>query len=148
MISHMRTTLGRAIKQGLLGVLTLMAVLLMGFGSTPLELHDVHTVDCPDTAEFDNLFASGSTLEVRCLFVEGTVLNTSKRTLVNADVFGRMYDANGNDIMPERTRLGAIEEVPPGETPFAIRISVPIANPLPLSLEQFKASGFAGKVRR
>lgn len=148
MMSFIKTEAAVHLKRSLLGVMAVLMVFLLGFGATPLELRDVHTVDCPDTAEYDNLFSSGSTMEARCLFIEGTVFNGSKRTLVNADVFGRIYDANGNDVMPERTRLGAIEAVPPGESPFAIRISVPVTNPLPLALEQFKASGFAGQVRR
>lgn len=136
------------LKRGLIMALAMVTLLLMGFGAAPLSLKDLHTVECPETAEYDNLFTSGSSMEAKCFFIEGTVVNGSQRTLVNADVFGRIYDANGNDVMPERTRLGAIEEVPPGETPFAIRISVPVTNPLPLELAQFKASGFAGRVRR
>ena len=126
-----------------------LAVLLMGFGAVPLQLKDLHITPCPDTPEYTNLVTSnGNPIPARCLFIEGTVVNRSKNTLVNADVFGRLYDANGNEVLPERTRLGAIEEVPPGESPFSIRISVPVTSPLPLTLEQFKASGFGGTVRR
>jgi hypothetical protein len=126
-----------------------LAVLLMGFGAIPLQLKDLHVTPCPDTPEYTNLVTSnGNPIPARCLFVEGTVVNRSKNTLLNADVFGRLYDANGNEVLPERTRLGAIAEVPPGESPFSIRISVPVTSPLPLTLEQFKASGFSGTVRR
>ena len=127
----------------------LTALLLMGFGGkVQLDLTDVHTTPCPDEPEYTNLFTSGSSMSARCFFIEGTVINPTKTELYNADVFGRIYDANGNDVLPERTRLGAIEAVPTGESPFSIRISVPTTNPLPLSLEQFKASGFRGRVRR
>lgn len=126
-----------------------LALLLMGFGGkVQLDLADVHTTPCPDAPEYSNLFTSGSSMEAQCLFIEGTVNNPTDSLLYNADVFGRVYDANGNDVLPERTRLGAIEQVPSGESPFSIRISVPTTNPLPLSLEQFKASGFRGRVRR
>lgn len=50
--------------------------------------------------------------------------------------------------MQNRTRLGAIEEVPPGLGTFELRISVPASQPTPLKLEQFKAAGFTGIVRR
>jgi len=44
--------------------------------------------------------------------------------------------------------LGAIAEIPPGKSNFEITISVPAEMSEPLSLKQFKASGFTGKVRR
>ncbi len=136
-------------KQLLLGGCLGLAFLLMGFGAIPLQLKDLRITPCPDTPEYSNLVTSNANpMAARCLFIEGTVVNPSKTTLLNADVFGRLYDANGNDVLPERTRLGAIEEVPPGESPFSIRISVPVTTPLPLTMEQFKAKGFAGKVRR
>jgi hypothetical protein len=50
--------------------------------------------------------------------------------------------------MQNRNRLGAIEEVPPGESNFSIRISVAANQPEPLKLKQFRASGFSGQVRR
>lgn len=126
-----------------------LAILLMGFGGVRLKLKDLKTVPCPDEPQYSNLLTSGSaTTRANCFFIEGTVVNTSGSDVYNADVFGRIYDANGNDVLPERTRLGAIDEVTEGESPFQIRISVPETNPLPLSLEQFKASGFRGKVRR
>ncbi|ABC99750.1 hypothetical protein ACVW0Q_000716 [Thermostichus sp. MS-CIW-21] len=126
-----------------------LAALLLGFGAIPLQLKDLHLTPCPDTPEYTNLVTSnGNPIPARCLFIEGTVVNRSRNTVLNADVFGRLYDANGNEVLPERTRLGAIEEVPPGESPFSIRISVPVTSPLPLTMEQFKASGFSGTVRR
>ena len=65
----------------------------------------------------------------------------------SADVFGRIYDANGEPVLQNRTRVGSISEIPPGVSDFAIRISVAAEQPTPLKLEQFKASGFVGKVR-
>jgi hypothetical protein len=117
-----------------------LAALLLGFGAIPLQLKDLHLTPCPDTPEYTNLVTSnGNPIPARCLFIEGTVVNRSRNTVLNADVFGRLYDANGNEVLPERT---------PGESPFSIRISVPVTSPLPLTMEQFKASGFSGTVRR
>jgi len=136
-------------KLGLALCCMVLSLLLSAYGRIPLELKDVHTIACPDTEEFSNITVTGAASTIaQCFFVEGTVVNRSKQTLYNADVFGRIYDANGNDILPERGRLGAIEEVPPGESTFAIRITVPPTNALPLTLEQFKAAGFAGTIRR
>ena len=58
------------------------------------------------------------------------------------------YYVKDNSVMKNRFRLGGIEYVPVGESNFSFRISVPSVQPAPLRLEQFKASGFASKVRR
>ena len=83
-----------------------------------------------------------------CYIVTGVTNNTSGKTVFDGDIFGRIYDANGNSVMENRTRLGAIEEIPPGTSEFELRISVPANQPEPLKLEQFKAAGFTGSVRR
>ena len=129
---------------------TAIAICLFGFGGkVQMELSDLHTVDCPDTPEYQNLPMSGaSSAAVQCFLIEGTVDNPTDRLVYNADVFGRIYDDSGNDVWPERTRLGAIEEVPPGKSTFSIQIGVPANNPLPLQLKQFKAKGFRGMVNR
>lgn len=122
---------------------------LAGFWSHPPATEGFAPHPLSGYPEYTNLVTSnGNPIPARCLFIEGTVVNRSRNTVLNADVFGRLYDANGNEVLPERTRLGAIEEVPPGESPFSIRISVPVTSPLPLTMEQFKASGFSGTVRR
>jgi hypothetical protein len=66
--------------------------------------------------------------------------------VVDADIFGRIYDANNNPVMQNRNRLGAIPEVPMGVSEFELRISVPANLQPPLKLEKFKAVGFSGKV--
>jgi hypothetical protein len=66
----------------------------------------------------------------------------------DADIYGRIYDADRNPVIENRTRLGSVDEIPPGTSNFEIRISVPTNMPTPLQLEQFKASGFSAKVRR
>ena len=91
--------------------------------------------------------SSGDLRPVNCFLVKGKAKNTSGKTVVDADVFGRIYDANGNSTMENRGRIGTILEVPPGVSDFEIRIDVAANQPTPLTLKQFKASGFAGKVR-
>ncbi len=71
----------------------------------------------------------------------------TSKTVYDADIFGRIYDANNNTVMQNRTRVGSISEVPPGESTFEMRITVPANQPTPLKLKQFKASGFTSKVR-
>ena len=87
-------------------------------------------------------------MTANCFIVTGKAENSSGKPVYNADIFGRIYDANNDSVMQNRTRLGSIEEVPPGVSDFALRISVPANQPTPLKLKQFKAAGFNGKVRR
>ena len=83
-----------------------------------------------------------------CFLVTGKAQNDSGKPVINADIFGRIYDANNDLVMQNRTRLGSIDEVPPGVSDFQLRITVPASQPTPLKLKQFKAAGFTGKVRR
>lgn len=87
-------------------------------------------------------------MAAKCYLISGTATNTSGKVVYNADVFGRIYDANGNDVIPERGRIGSIDEIPLGKSRFEIMVSVPAEQPEPLELKQFKASGFTGRVRR
>ena len=95
-----------------------------------------------------NMVMGGGIMSANCYVVKGEANNPSGKVVYNADIFGRIYDANGNDAMPERTRLGAVDEIPAGKSSFEIIVGVPAEQPEPLELKQFKASGFAGKVRR
>ena len=95
-----------------------------------------------------NMVSGGGMMSAKCYMVKGLADNTSGKVVYNADIFGRIYDANGNDAMPERSRLGAVEEIPTGKSNFQIMVAIPAEQPEPLALKQFKASGFAGKVRR
>lgn len=91
--------------------------------------------------------ASGDLRPTSCYTIKGKAKNISGKTVVDADVFGRIYDANDNSTFENRGRIGTIEEVPPGVSDFAFRVSVPANQPTPLKLKNFKASGFAEKVR-
>lgn len=114
---------------------------------TQIELFDISYQDCPP--EFaEGIVTSGSSLPANCFLVTGKAKNNSGKSVYDADVFGRIYDANGEPVMQNRTRVGSISEIPPGVSDFAVRISVPAGQPTPLKLEQFRASGFVGKVRR
>ncbi|MEM8675764.1 MAG: hypothetical protein AAGF83_18095 [Cyanobacteria bacterium P01_G01_bin.67] len=90
---------------------------------------------------------SGDIRPVSCYTIKGKAKNISGKTVVDADVFGRIYDADDNSTFENRGRIGTIEVVPPGVSDFEFRISVPANQPTPLKLKNFKASGFAEKVR-
>ncbi|MGB3616355.1 MAG: hypothetical protein WBA10_21365 [Elainellaceae cyanobacterium] len=114
---------------------------------TQVELFDVSYTDCP--AELSKgMVSAGSVAEADCYLVVGKANNVTGKPVLNADVFGRIYDANNNTVFQNRTRVGSIDEIPPGVSDFSIRISVASNQPTPLKLKQFKASGFTGRVRR
>ena len=134
----------------------LLAVFLCVFSWVPsahaltqIKLKDLVAEECPaDAAYAENLTTSGSSMAATCYLIKGTAINNSAKDIVDADIFGRIYDAEDNPVMKNRYRLGGIEYVPIGESDFSFRISVPSVQRAPLRLEKFKASGFASKVRR
>ncbi|NJL67877.1 MAG: hypothetical protein HC894_16045 [Microcoleus sp. SM1_3_4] len=115
---------------------------------TQIKLVDLSYHECPAALAEGSVTSGGTSMEANCFIITGKAQNDSGKPVHNADVFGRIYDANNNPVMQNRTRLGSIEEVPPGVSDFELRISVAANQPTPLKLKQFKASGFTGKVRR
>lgn len=142
----------KGFRIALVAVITAV-VWLMGTVYTPpalamtsIELKDLDYTSCPE--EFaEGMVTAGSIQIARCYMVTGTAVNRSNKPVIDADVFGQIYDAEDNPVMQNRFRLGGIDEVPPGESPFEIRVSVAANQPEPLRLEKFKAKGFTGRVR-
>jgi hypothetical protein len=114
---------------------------------TQIKLFDISYQDCPTELATGAVTSSGSS-SASCFIVTGKAQNGTYKTVYDADIFGRIYDANNDSVLQNRTRLGSIAEVPPGISNFEFRISVPANQPLPLQLKQFKAAGFTGQVRR
>ena len=138
-------------------VANVLALLIVGFGllglgepaqaMTPLGVSDLSYEECPaDYAE--GIVGAGSLVKASCYLITGTLTNDSGKPILNADIFGRIYDKNNNPVMQNRGRLGGVDYVPPGESRFEIRVSVAENQKPPLKLKKFKASGFVGKVRR
>jgi len=115
---------------------------------TQIKLSDLSYQECPAELGKGAVTSGGSTMSANCFIVTGKAENNSGKPVYDADIFGRIYDANNDSVMQNRTRLGAIAEIPPGVSDFSLRISVPANQPLPLKLKQFKAAGFSGQVRR
>lgn len=115
---------------------------------TQIQLTDLSYHECPPELAKGTVNPDGTSSAAKCFLVTGKAVNTSGKQVVNADIFGRIYDANNEPIMQNRTRLGSIDEVPLGTSDFELRITVPTNQPTPLQLKQFKAAGFTGKVRR
>ena len=82
-----------------------------------------------------------------CWALRGLVRNPSPHAVVDTDVFAVILDASGEPVLPNRTRVGSIGDVPPGETPFALRLAVPAGTPGPLQARNLRARGFRAPVR-
>jgi len=113
-----------------------------------IRLFDLSYQNCPEEMAAGSVTSNGSSQPANCFLIVGKADNPSGKPVLNADIFGRIYDANHDSVMQNRTRVGSIEEVPPGVSDFQLRFTVPANQPSPLQLEQFKAAGFVGKVRR
>ncbi|MDZ8055875.1 MAG: biotin carboxylase [Aulosira sp. ZfuVER01] len=114
---------------------------------TQIRLFDISYNDCPPELAQGAVISSGSAA-ANCFIVKGKAENATYKTVYDADIFGRIYDANNDPVLQNRTRLGSIAEIPPGISDFELRISVPASQPTPLKLKQFKAAGFSGQVRK
>jgi hypothetical protein len=115
---------------------------------TQIKLSEISYHSCPEELAKGAVTSGGTTMAANCFIVTGKTENPTNKTVYDADVFGRIYDANNDSVMQNRTRLGSIVEVPPGIGTFELRISVPANQPTPLQLKQFKAAGFAAQVRK
>ncbi len=86
-------------------------------------------------------------LGASCYALRGEVLNNGSKPVVDTDVFAQILDASGEPVLQNRTRVGSIGDVPPGSSPFALRLAVPAGTPGPLKVSNAKAKGFNAPVR-
>ena len=117
------------------------------FALTPITLSDLSYHECPPELADGAVNPGGAVMQAaNCFIVTGKAENASSRPVVDADIFGRIYDANNNPVMQNRNRLGSIPYLPIGVTEFELRISVPDKMEPPLRFDKFKASGFSANV--
>lgn len=129
---------------------TLLVVLLVAWPpmawAAELAVSEVSLEPCPaeDVAAQPELRRpTGAT----CYALRGVIENPGRRPVVDTDVFARILDASGEPVLQNRTRVGGIGDVPPGRSPFALRLSVPAGTPGPLRFTNVKARGFSAPVR-
>ncbi len=118
------------------------------FAITPITLSNLSYKDCPPEMAKGTVTSGGMTQDASCFLIMGKAENKSGKTVYDADVYGRIYDADNNNILPNRGRVGLIEQVPPGINDFEMRITAPSNLAAPLQLKKFKASGFTTKIRQ
>lgn len=134
----------------IMGLLLLVSTLFSppALAVTQIELTDLSYYECPAEMGKGTVTSGGPIMRLaNCFIITGTTVNKSGKPVMDADVFGRIFDANNNPAMENRGRLGSIDVIEPGKGTFELRVSVPEALETPLKLEQFKASGFTARVR-
>ena len=82
-----------------------------------------------------------------CYVLSGNVSNPSRNSVVDTDVYARILDRSGEPVLQNRTRVGSIGDVLPGDHPFALRLAVPAGTPGPFEVKNPRARGFSAPVR-
>ena len=129
----------------LLGLLLLLTAPALA-AATDLKVSEVVLEPCPaqDLGTQPELARpSGAS----CWALRGVVVNPGAKPVMDTDVFGLILDASGEPVLPNRTRVGSIGDVPPGRSSFALRLAVPAGTPGPLGSRSVKARGFSSPVR-
>lgn len=131
--------------------LTLALMVLLGAGApvaaADLQVSGVTLEPCPanDVGAQPELRRE---TEARCYALRGQVFNPGRRAVVDTDVFALILDASGEPVLPNRSRVGSIGDVPPGASLFALRLAVPPGMAGPFRFSNVKARGFSAPVRR
>jgi hypothetical protein len=140
-----RTFLARWVAGLLLGVLMLLSVPALA-AATDLKVSEVVLEPCP-AADLGTQTELARPSGASCWALRGLVLNPGSKPVMDTDVFGLILDASGEPVLPNRTRVGSIGDVPPGSSSFALRLAVPAGTPGPLGTRSVKARGFSAPVR-
>ena len=82
-----------------------------------------------------------------CYVLSGNVNNPGRNSVVDTDVYARILDRSGEPVLQNRTRVGSIGDVLPGDHPFALRLAVPAGTPGPFEVKNPRARGFSAPVR-
>jgi hypothetical protein len=127
-------------------LLALLLVLAPPAWALDLKVNNVTLDPCPadDVAAQPDLRRAAAP---SCYAMRGTVLNSSRKPVVDTDVFALIVDASGEPVLQNRSRVGSIGDVPPGRSTFALRVSVPAGTPEPIRFRNVKARGFSAPVR-
>jgi len=88
-----------------------------------------------------------STYKAKCYELRGTASNPASEVVRNADVYGQVIDAEGDSVL-RSGRVGALQTLQPGDSPFSLQITAAASQPLPLpyKLKNFRAIGTTGVV--
>lgn len=135
----------------LLGMLLLALLLTAPLGAAPawaadLLVSNVRLEPCPAEDAGSQPELSRPT-GASCYALRGTVTNPGRQPVVDTDVFALILDSSGEPVLPNRSRVGSIGDVPPGDSEFALRLAVPAGTPGSFVVRNPRARGFKAPVR-
>lgn len=114
--------------------------------ATDLQVSEVSLEPCP-ASDPGSQSGRRRTGGAACFALRGVVTNPGRKPVVDTDVFAVIVDPSGEPVLANRSRVGSIGDVPPGSSPFALRLAVPAGTPGPLQVRKVKARGFRNPVR-
>ncbi len=137
--------LGRLLPALILGTMLLLQP--MAAWAAGLTVSEVLLEPCPssDVGSQPALRKGGG---ASCWALRGSVHNPGRQPVVDTDLFALILDASGEPVLPNRTRVGSIGDVPAGDSSFALRLAVPAGTPGPLVVRNARARGFRAPVRK
>jgi len=74
-----------------------------------------------------------------CYILNGEISSNAKNTIKDVDVFAFIYDASDEEVLPNRPRIGSINNVPVGTSNFSVRVPIPSFAIPPFSIKKAKA---------
>ena len=104
--------------------------------SLDLELSQLDLVKC-DTADPASKQPKG--YRSGCYILDGEIKSTAKSLIKDVDVFAFIYDASGEEVLPNRPRIGSINNVPVGTSQFSVRVPIPSFAVPPFTIRKAKA---------
>lgn len=129
----------------LLALLFLLAAPLASFAAD-LRVEAVELAPCP-AGDPGSQPTRRNAVAASCYALRGEVINPTRHPVVDTDLFAVILDSSGEPVLPNRSRVGSLGDVPPGRSPFAVRLAIPSGTPGPLQVGQVKARGFHSPVR-
>ena len=74
-----------------------------------------------------------------CYILNGEISSDAKSTIKDVDVFAFIYDASDEEVLPNRPRIGSINNVPAGVSRFSVRVPIPSFAIPPFTIKNPKA---------
>ena len=123
-------------------LLATVLLLLLSLSFTPtvealeLQLNQLNLSIC-DTADPASKQPKG--YRSGCYILNGEISSDAKSTIKDVDVFAFIYDASDEEVLPNRPRIGSINNVPVGISRFSVRVPIPSFAIPPFAIKKPKA---------
>ena len=101
-----------------------------------LKLSELDLVNC-ETADPASKQPKG--YRSGCYILNGVISSDAKSVIKDVDVFAFIYDASDEEVLPNRPRIGSINNVPAGVSRFSVRVPIPSFAIPPFAIKNPKA---------